>query len=146
MSVGVGDLSRTLAEPNSNLGLRDWKSESFESWTFFSLRVDSTKHDDCCADNQKKLAHAHLRSKFARTIQQGARSVRLCCARTPEYVDRHLIQSLLVRFDAYHFPVWRSISVVRPRLYFIEVSYHLMERTELDSLKCNWYGSIYDRE
>src|ERR1700746_3003193 len=61
------------------MGLRDWKSESFESWTFFSLRVDSAKHDDCCTDNRKKLAHAHLRSKFATTIQQGARSVRLCC-------------------------------------------------------------------
>src|SRR5260370_29415691 len=51
----LSDASRTQ---HSNLGLRDWKSESFESWTFFSLRVDSTKHDDCCADNQKKLAHA----------------------------------------------------------------------------------------
>src|SRR6266850_7940605 len=64
MSVGVGDLSRSLAEPNSNLGLRDWKSESFESWTFFSLRVDSTKHDDCCAEiiKQSLLMHASVQS------------------------------------------------------------------------------------
>src|SRR5882757_1183353 len=34
-------------------------------------------------------------------------------------------KSKMLYFDAYHF-VWRSISVVRPRLYFIEVSHHLM--------------------
>src|SRR5260370_6018126 len=64
MSVGVGDLSSDVGRTqHRNLGLRDWKSESFESWKFFSLRVDSAKHDDCHAYNQKKLAHAHLRSK-----------------------------------------------------------------------------------
>jgi hypothetical protein len=56
----LSDASRTQ---HSNLGLRDWKSESFESWTFFSLRVDSTKHDDCGADNQKSLlTHASVQS------------------------------------------------------------------------------------
>src|SRR5258705_12252552 len=75
-----GSLSDASRTQHSNLGLRDWKSESFESWTFFSLRVDSTKHDDCCADNQTKLAHARFRSKFAATIQHGARSVRLYAA------------------------------------------------------------------
>src|SRR5712664_560158 len=76
----LSDASRTQ---HSNLGLRDWKSESFESWTFFSLRVDSTKHDDCCADNQTKLAHARFRSKFAATVQHGARSVRLYARQNP---------------------------------------------------------------
>jgi hypothetical protein len=63
------DTSRTQ---HSILGLRDWKSESFESWTFFSLRVDPTKHDDCCADNQKSLL-THTSVQSLRRLSSKAR-------------------------------------------------------------------------
>src|SRR6266436_7679393 len=45
-----------VAEPQQQLfsASRDWKSEFFERWKFFSLRVDSAKHDDCRAYNRKK--------------------------------------------------------------------------------------------
>ncbi len=48
-----GSLSDVGRTQHRNLGLRDWKSESFESWKFFSLRVDSVKRGDCRAYNRK---------------------------------------------------------------------------------------------
>jgi len=49
-----GSLSDVGRTQHRNLGLRDWKSEFFERWKFFSLRVDSAKHDGCRAYNRKK--------------------------------------------------------------------------------------------
>jgi hypothetical protein len=68
-----GSLSDVGRTQHRNLGLRDWKSESFESWKFFSLRVDSAKHDDCHAYNQKKLAHATPPFKSLRRLSSKAR-------------------------------------------------------------------------
>jgi|GraSoi_2013_60cm_1033757.scaffolds.fasta_scaffold221016_2 hypothetical protein len=68
-----GSLSDVGRTQHRNLGLRDWKSESFESWKFFSLRVDSAKHDDCHAYNQKSLLMHTSVQKLATAVQQGAR-------------------------------------------------------------------------
>src|SRR6267378_4631893 len=136
MSVGVGDLSRTPAEPNT------------ATWV--------------CVIGNPNLSKAGRSSAFALippSTTTVAPIIKKACSRTPpfkvceDYPARREISSAMLRQNPLicrstsnsipprqHFPVWQSISVVRPRLYFIEVSDHLMERTELDSLKCNWYG------
>src|SRR5258708_29433011 len=115
----VSDVGRTQ---HRNLGPRDWKSESFESWKFFSLRVDSAKHDDCHAYNQKKLAHAHLRSKACDGCPARREISRLCCA------GNLLIcrSTSKLNSTSYHFRVWSDrfrLSVCS--VSDIDVNHHL---------------------